>query len=119
MYMVFNTTHALQAGRHESIPSCHACTPTLRRTYLTVSPVKHVAKLDHHGVAATPEGSSISILFKYPRNLQGGDGLLQIPMNVSDCRIGREDSTAGMVQQKVGTVYLHLALSGSTPCDQH
>lgn len=55
------------------------------RTDLTVSSVQHVAQLDDYSVSPTPEGPPVPVLFKHPRNLEGGDSLLQIPVDVSDC----------------------------------
>ncbi len=55
------------------------------RTYLTVPSVEDITQLDDYSVAPTPEGPPIPVLFKHPRNLQGGDCLLQIPVDVSDC----------------------------------
>ena len=72
-----------------------------RPTYLTVPSVQHVAQLNHHSVTPTPEGPSIPILFKHPRNLQGGDCLLQVPMDVPNCTSNNGFHRLASVMQNV------------------
>lgn len=83
-----------------SMPGMHAAVLG-RPTYLTIPSVQHIAQLDHHSVSSTPEGPPVPILFKHPRNLQGGDCLLQVPMDVPDCASNKSLYRLALVTQKV------------------